>query len=226
MKMYPKPKGPLLSRHKGDPGFFERLIDADRSGVLHYTRHLVFRPDRLYSHPYFDPGDLRECLPHIRSITELHSLTLDTFDIPSLIPVFNQHFGTFASTLRHLDIRHAYATGWELSYIICQFSLLEDLTIVSLPGKRTGYIGNQVRVVARSPPLRGKLVLMQVASRELFDGLAAFPGGLNFNSLEVSYCEVPEPIFRACGRTATSISYLWENIGGESNPSIRVYIAK
>ena len=224
-RVHPKPKGPLLSRRKGDPGFFERLIDADRSGVLRYTRHLAFRPDRVYSYPYFNPGDLQECLPHLRSIAELHSLTLDAFHVSSFIPVLDKHFGMFTNTLRHLDIRNAYGTTRELSYIICQFPLLEDLTIVSPAGERPGHPGHKVPVITQPPPLRGKLVLVQVLSRELSHGLTAFPGGLNFSSLELSWCEHLEPIFTACGHTATSISYLWGDIGGESNPPIQVYIA-
>ena len=224
-KVHRKPKGSLLNRRKGDPGFFKRLIDADRSGVLHHTRHLALRPDRIYSYPYFNPGDLKECLPHFRSITELHSLTLDTFHVSSFIPVFSKLFGMFTSTLRHLDIRYAYGTIWELSYIICQFPLLEDVTIVSPAGEDPEHPGHQVPTTTQPPPLRGKLALVQVASRELFDGLAAFPGGLNFGSLELSWCEFLEPVLTACGHTATSIWYLWGDIGGESNLSVRVHLA-
>ena len=39
----PKPNGSLFSRRKRNPGLFERLVDADRSGVLHYTQHLTIK---------------------------------------------------------------------------------------------------------------------------------------------------------------------------------------
>ena len=225
----PKRKRSLFSRRKRDPGPFERLIDADRSGILRYTRQLTFKSKGGFLRPCFNPRDLQECLPHLQSITGLHSLTLDTFRVSSFIPVFDKHFGMFTNTLRHLDIRNTYGTTRELSYIICQFPLLEDLTIVCpvCPvGEHSTHPGHQIPAITQSPPLRGKLILAQAIWRELSEDLAAFPGGLNFRSLELSLSEHLEPIFAACGHTATSISYLWphRDIDGESNPSIQMHI--
>ena len=38
----PKPKGSLFSPRRGDTGAFERLVDADRLGLLGYIRHITF----------------------------------------------------------------------------------------------------------------------------------------------------------------------------------------
>jgi len=222
----PKRKKSLLSRCKKDPGPFERLIEADRSGILRYTRQLTLKPKDGSLRPRFNPKDLQESLPHLRSITQLHGLTLIKFLLPPFIPTFNEHFGIFTNTLRQLDLRNAYGTAWEFLYIISQFLLLEDLTIVSPVGERTANPGRQIQAITQSPPLRGKLILGQAAWRHLSEGLAAFPGGLNFRSLEFSWSKYLEPIFTACGRTATSISYLWPrgDINSELNSSIQAYI--
>jgi len=224
-KMDPKPKGCSLGNRKRTPGVFERLIDADRSGVLPYTLYLTFKPSYTDPYHFFYPGHLQEYLPHLQSITNLHTLTLDTFHVSPFIPVFNQHFGMFANTLRHLDIRNAYGTTRELSYIICQFPLLEDLTIAHPAGRDN--VHDEVPAIAQSPPLRGKLALVQTGSMELSRGLAAFPGGLNFRSLEVSWSKHLEPIFEACSRTVTSISYLWPRDASHGEPDlpIQMYIA-
>jgi len=199
------------------------VIDADRSGVLHYTQHLTLKPEPVHPYPFCYPIHLQEYLPYLQSITKLHTLALIRFRIPWFIPVFTEHFGMFTNTLRHLDIRHAYGTARELSYIICQFPLLEDLTI-TYPADGPTVL--QVPAITQSPPLRGKLALAQ-APRELSEGLAAFPGGLNFRSLELCWSTHLEPIFAACSHTATSISYSWRWDGTtcESNPSIQVHIA-
>ena len=202
----PKPKRSLFSRRKRDLGLFERLIDADRSGVLRYTRHLTIKVEDGYR----SQRGMQEHLPHLRSITKLDTLTLNTFP---LHPVFHEQFGIFTNTLRHLDIRNAYGTAQHLSYIICRFPLLEDLTIMS-PAEtplEQGFPeqGFYVPTITQSPPLRGTLVLAQTRSQGLYEGLAALPGGLNFRSLELFDCGDPQAVFASCGRTVTSISHAW-----------------
>jgi len=222
---HPKPKVSLFSCRKKDPGVFDRLIDADRSGILPYTQHLIFQPKYHYSDPRFTPSDLQEYSPYLRSITKLHTLTLDSFYLPQFIPVFDEYFGVFTNTLRHLDIRRAYGTEQQLLYIVCQFPLLEDLSIGYSRWERAEK--HPAPVVTQSPPLRGKLILARPVSKELSDGLMAFPGGLNFHSLELFRCGNmnTRAILAACGHTAASVSYFWHSQadGGESSPSIQVY---
>ena len=224
------PKGFLFSGRKiypGEPGAFDRLTDVDRSGLLHYARHLTFEPRDGSFKPAFEPRDLRRYLPHLRSITRLDSLTLDTFCLPMFIPVFNEYFGIFTNSLRHLDMRRTEGAERYLLYIISQFTLLEDLTVLYPVGERRadpGYIYPFPKI-KQSPPLRGKLALVQTCLREFSEGLAAFPGGLNFRSLELS-CKDPQAILAACGRATTSISYLWQREhNSRSNPFIQVYVA-
>ena len=217
---HPKPKVSLFGRHKKDPGAFERLIDADRSGVLHYTRHLIFKPKRYGPDPYFKPNDLQEYLPHLRSVSNLHTLTIQSFYIPRFIPVFNEYFGTSTNTLRRLDMRGSFATGRQLLYILCQFPLLEDLTIVYPywePPTWEPPTWNPPPMITQIPPLRGKLVLVGEGSRELFEGLTAFPVKLNFRSLELFRCMgAAHVVLAACARTATSVSYFWHRQDDQS----------
>ena len=205
-RLYPKPKEPLFSLRKRGPEAFERLIDADRLGILRYTRYLTIN----MGDGTFNPENMQKYHPYLRSITNLQSLTLVPFRIHPFIPVFNECFGTFTSALRLLDIRNAYTTGRQLPYIISQFPLLEDLTIMApieddaQPGHR-----HLVPAITHSPPLRGKLILGQVYSSELSDGLVALPGGLNCRSLEFFRCGDSQVVLEACGHSVTSISYMW-----------------
>ena len=218
---HPKPKRSLFSRSGRDPGAYERLVDADRLDLLRYARHLTVKAED----GSLNPKNMQKYLPYLRSIPKLRTLTLGTFHLHPHIPVFYEHFGMFTSTLRHLDIRNAECGAPELLYIICQFPLLEDLTIMSPTNGIILPPGHPVPTITQSPPLRGKLVLVQAWSRELSEGLAAFPGGLNFRSLELSWCNNLEVIFAVC-HTVTSISYLWRGPGidGELNPSVQPHI--
>ena len=221
----PKPKGPLFSRRKRDPGAFDRLIDADRLGVLRYTQHLALKLNPLADYPRLNPDDLKEYLPHFQSIAKLRTLTLDTFNFHPFIPVFDKHFGMFADTLQHLDIRNADCTEQELLFIICQFPLLENLTVSPASGIVT-YPRHPVPTITQSPPLRGKLVLVHIISRTLLNALAEFPGGLSFRSLELFGCRDPGAVVAACSHTMTSISYVWpaRNDESESNSCLWVRI--
>ena len=221
---YPKPKRSLFNRRESASKAFERLVDADRSGLLRYTRHLTFK----IGGGSLNPKTMQEYLPHLQSITKLHGLTLIAFDVHPFIPVFDQCFGMFTNTVRHLDIRNSYVTEQQLLYTICQFPLLEDLTFVS-PTEIAANPGRPVPAITRSPPLRGKLFLADVYPGELLEGVAALPGGLHFRSLELFRCEGQQAVLAACGHTVTSISYLWytwDGVDGESSPSIHVGIAK
>ena len=217
-------KRSLFSRRKKDPGVFEQLIGKGRLGVLRYTKHLTLKPSNMSSCPRYNPEDIQECLPHLRSITGLHTLTLVKFHIPPFTLVFNECFGTFTTTLRHLDIRHPDGVHRALLYIISQFPLLEDLTIVSSPHRLFPHPGYSIPTITQSPPLRGKLVLVKAPSWELSGGLAAFPKGLNFCSLELSWCERPQALLAACGHTVKSISYLFRSGDDESESSSSIQV--
>ena len=222
---HPKPKGPLFSgRKRGNRAFghgaFERLIDADRLGLLHHTRYLTFR----ITDGSFNPGNVQGYLPYLRTITKLHSLTLDTFRVSPFVPTFKQCFGMFSNALRHLEIRHVLGTGRQLLYIICQFPLLEDLSIIS-PSEAIIH-GHPVPPITQSPTFRGKLALADMHSRGLLEGLVALPGGLNFCSLELFRCEDLQDVLAACGHTVTSLSYLlcvWGSDDSESDLIIQVH---
>jgi len=81
------------------PGAFERLIDADRSGVLPYTRHLTLGPKVHDCHIPFNPSDLQEYLPHLRLITELRTLTLDSFGVCPSLSRFSTNISACSPTL-------------------------------------------------------------------------------------------------------------------------------
>jgi len=218
-----KPTGSLFKLRRGCPEAFERLVNADRSGLLRYTRQLTFKMDD----GSVNPENIQKYHPHLRSITNLHSLTLVLFRAHQFVPVFNECFGMFTNTLRHLDIRYAYGTDRQLLYIISQFPLLEDLTIVS-PTELTTHPGHPFPAITQSPLLQGTLVLVEADSRELFDGLATLPGGINCRSLESFRCRDPQVVLDACGHSLTSISYLspvWSGDDGEPNSCIRTHTA-
>ena len=196
-------EGPLFGRLKRGHRAIERLIDADRSGLLRYTRHLTFR---MRDGSFGDPGKMQE---YLRSISGLHTLTLDTVNTHPFIPIFDKHFSTFTNTVQHLDVRNAPGTVQQLLFTIHQFPFLEDLSIIS--PSETEASPQPVQTFTQSPPFRGKLTLADARSKNLLGSLAALPGGLNFCSLELFQCKHSQVVLAACSHSVTSISYLWKS---------------
>ena len=225
---YPKSRRSLFGRGKSkvDPRAFGRLIDADRLGLLRYTRHLTFKERSGILGP-FHPSEVQKHLPHLRSITRLRRLTLDQVYVPPFFPVFEECFGMFVNTVRQLDVRGFYGTVPDLFYFICQFPLLEDLNIIA-PSHDGAQPGNTVPAITQLPPFRGKLVLSNIWSGWYPGALAVLPGGLNFHALELYRCNPSQVFLGACSHTVTSVSYSWHtrNIQNfencESNVSPRI----
>jgi len=209
----------LLKRSRRRCDIFERLGATHRQGLLRYTQHLVIRMGCL---PH-TPRPLQPYVPYLRTIEDIQTLTVEALDIPAFMPAFDECFGTFAKSLRGLDIGHTWDSESQLLWFISNFPSLEDLSIRSRYIVRS-YPGISPPVPRTTPPFRGHLKLSHVMGSPSFcEALAEFPGGLNFTSLELTGCEEPAAIITACRLTLRTISYTWTSSRGKhsSIPSER-----
>lgn len=196
----------LFKRPKGgiDPRL-ERLVAADRQGLLQYTRHLVIRTGRLP----LTPQSLQPYIPYFHSIDKLQTFVVDGLDIPAFVPVFDDYFGMFTHSLRGLDIKYILDSERQLLCFISQFPLLEDLSIQSCYVVYS-HPNPSLPMLRTSPPFRGHLKLSIIMdSRSLCEALAQLPEGLNFTSLELKGCGNPAAIITACQFTLRSVLYTW-----------------
>ena len=201
----------LLKRSKGRCDIFERLGATHRQGLLRYTQHLVIRMGCL---PH-TPRPLHPYVLYLRTIKNIRTLTVEALDIPTFMPTFDEYFGTFAKSLRSLDIGHTWDSESQLLWFISNFPSLEDLSIRSRYIVRS-YPGTSPPAPRTSPPFRGHLGLSHVMGSPSFcEALAKFPGGLNFTSLELTGCEEPAAIITACRLTLKTILYTWTSSRGK-----------
>lgn len=201
----------LLKRSKGRCDIFERLGATHRQGLLRYTQHLVVRMGCL---PH-TPRPLQPYVPYLRTIENIRTLTVEALDIPAFMPVFDECFGTFAKSIRSLDIGHNWDSEDQLLWFISHFPSLEDLSIRSRYIVRS-YPGASPPAPRTSPPFGGHLKLSNVMGSPTFcEALAKFRGGLNFTSLELIGCEEPAAIITACRFTLRTISYTWTSSRGK-----------
>lgn len=209
----------LLKRSKGGSDGLERLVAADRHGLLQYTRHMVIRMDDFS----LVPQSLQPYTPYFHSIDKLQTLIIDGLDVPGFIPVFDDCFGMFTHSLRSLDIKHIWDSDRQLLFFISQFPLLEDLSIRSCYAIYF-FLGPSPPTLRTSPPFRGHLNLSLIMdSQSLCEAMAQLPGGLKFTSLELKGCGKPAPIITACRSTLRTVSYTWTTSLGKhhSIPSRR-----
>jgi len=210
-KSGPRSLKSLLKRSKGRCDIFERLGATHRQGLLRYTQHLVIRMGCL---PH-TPRPLQPYVPYLRTIDNIQTLTVEALDIPAFMPAFDECFGTFAKSLRSLDIGHNWDSEGQLLWFISNFPSLEDLSIRSRYIVRS-YPGTSPPTPRTSPPFGGHLKLSHVMGSPSFcEALAKFPGGLNFTSLELIGCEEPAAIITACRLTLRAISYTWTSSRGK-----------
>lgn len=201
----------ILKRFKGPPDPFERLVVANRQGLLQCTQHLVIKMGRLQ----LTPQPLRPYIPYLRSIGRLQTLAIDGLDISAFMPMFDDCFGMFTRSLRALDIGSTRDPESYLLWFITQFPFLEDLSIRSRHAICL-YSGVSPPIPRTSPPFRGHLNLSSVVdSRRLCETLAQLPKGLNFTSLELKGCEKPVAIITACQFTLKSVKYTWTSSSGK-----------
>ena len=210
-----KPKGrfikSLLKRSKEGSDGFDRLITADRQGLLQHTRHLVIKTSGLS----LIPQSIQPYIPHLRSITKLRTLVIDGLDVSAFMPVFNDCLGMFTHSLRSLDIKHIWDSDRELLSFISRFPLLEDLSIRYCYALYF-FLGPLPPMLRTSPPFRGRLNLSLIMdSQTLCEAMAQLPGGLHFTSLELKGCGKPGAILTACQLTLRSVTYTWTTVLGK-----------
>lgn len=200
-----------LKRPKEDSGGLERLVAADRRGLLQHTRHLALRTNELS----LVPQSLEHYIPYFRSIAKLQTLVIDGLDVSALMPMFDDCLGMFTHSLRSLDIKHIWDSDRELLSFVSQFPLLEDLSIRYCYALYF-FLGPSPPMFRTSPPLRGHLNLSLIMdSQTLCEAMAQLPAGLHFTSFELKGCGKPGAILTACQLTLRSVSYTWTTILGK-----------
>ena len=209
---------PGFKRERNTPGNwneFKGLPILGQRGLLQHTRHLsIF----LGCNPLF-PHDLKPHIEHLRTLTNLRSLTTRWLDIPSLMSGMEGYFGAFLESLRSLELEHPRGDCKQVIYFICGFPNLRDLKIKGtqnhIHSMRNGGPHFDLETI---PPFDGTLDLELYTGNDrgahlVLNELITLP--LNFRTLKLLGCSSTNSqlLVDACAPNLECMNFTWHSAG-------------
>lgn len=180
---------------------------------LHINMAGTFIPDTLLPH-----------LHHFQSLDQVHSLTIELFDVASWANDYKACFVHFYPTLTSLTLCRPYYHYRFLLQFALQFPNLENLCLEWLQAEE------QIRtdlplptIIDQSPPLCGHLRLAGVDTVVHWpvDLALELPNGINFRSVELEnfFGSRAQHTLNLCAHTLESITVVPED-SGTRQPSL------
>jgi hypothetical protein len=182
------------------------LSHMDERGLLQYTRQVY-----INMHGTFTPDNLKPHIRQFQSLDRVHTLTIEYHDTISWTGHWEAYFIHFYPTLTSLTLRHPLGHRRSILLFALQFPNLENLCLESFRDDQVISPGlPDPVIITHSPPLRGHLRLVGVATvdRWLVDLAYEAPSKFNFRSIELedffgSRCR---PILEACAETLENLT--------------------
>lgn len=182
-------------------------------GFLQYTREVHIRMGRI-----FTPDILMPHLDHFRTLDQVHSLTIDSYEGVTWAKDFKSPFVHFYPTLTSLTLHNPLRHYRFVLHFALQFPNLDNLSIERLENADwTRWDLTVPDVLDNSPPLRGHLRLVDIGVMgpwpcEFAYGLR---NGINFRSVElqnVSWNQA-QYILNGCAGTLERLTIAPRKIG-------------
>ena len=203
-------KGETMKLNKGGrdkvPQLLRILSYMGERGYLRYTRQ-VYISDRNG----FVPKALGYHFRHFESLVEVHTLTIEFFDVIRWAPYFKRCFLQFYPTVTSLALRASSGHYRLLLEFALQFPNLDNLSLECPEEQELIPPDLELPGIATSPPLRGHLRLTGATADALclwlIDLAYVLPNGINFRSIEledISGHQV-QHVVDACGRTLENL---------------------
>lgn len=174
-------------------------------GFLQYTREVHIRMGHM-----FTPDILMPHLDHFRTLDQVHSLTIDSYDGVTWAKHFKSPFIHFYPTLTSLTLHNPLHHYRFVLQFALQFPNLDNLSIERLENADwTRWDLTIPAIVDGSPPLRGCLRLFDIGVMGPWPSEFAYalPNGINFRSAElrnVSWNQA-QYILNGCAGTLESL---------------------
>ena len=151
-------------------------------------------------------------LRQVRALETVHTLTINSLDLPQMLPIFDRCFSQFVPTLRSLGLHGPRCeNAHQLIDFVCRFPYLDDLELTSPlgpddgPGLADAPPGSKGHRPQQPLPFGGNLVLKGGIS--LVQCLLDLPGDIRFRSIEtIDVQKDLEKLVVACSSTLEVLS--------------------
>jgi hypothetical protein len=157
----------------------------------------------------------RRDLAYFSALTNVHTLSSQYLDISFFMPDIERYFGHFLPTLRSIALFQPRCTPQQLSHFFSLFPNLDDINICFFSAEVTAPDAGLVPF--STPRLRGRLVVHQFDSVEVWTCLVASSGGLRFRNVDLYRVRGCAPVlFEACAKTLETLRFnATDGPGGE-----------
>jgi hypothetical protein len=144
---------------------------------------------------------------YFSAFTNVHALRFQYLEIHHFIPGIERHFAHFSPTLRSIALLEPTCTPRQLSYFLSLFPNLDNISIWKNPTHAPNTTIPDTDLVPFSMPrLRGRLMLRESDSVEIWTSLIASCGGLRFRYMDLYMVGGCAPVlFEACAETLETL---------------------
>jgi hypothetical protein len=166
--------------------------------LLPFVRTVLIRRGRSsgFSQKQFDYRTLRQS----SALTNVQRLEIDDLDIPSFMPKLQKYFRPFLPTVRSLRLKEPKGSNRQIIFFIGLFQNLENLSLCQ-QGPSSGVPEDQTLTPSCTPPLQGRLAVLNWAVAGLFKDMVQLFGQINFSVMNLFAVEETKYLLRACAKT-------------------------
>jgi len=191
--------------HMLGTGWYAPLeLNAGRLGLLPLVKKL-----RVSVRLEFSPK-LFNCriLSQFSALTNVQDLTIYKLDIPSFMPRIRRYFGHFLLTVRSLTLSSPGGSRRQIIFFIGLFQHLEDLTLYDGEGFApwaSRPADDPTLIPPFTPPLRGRLVVIDRNMAGLLKDMIQLFGGIRFRYMNIGDVGEARPLLGACAGTLETL---------------------
>ena len=170
-----------------------------------------FRPV-IYNH---------DILRQISGLTNIRELEIEYLEIPVFLPKIQKYYGHFLPRLQSLNLREPKGSNRQVIFFIGLFQRLEDLTLL---GGQYNYWGTQPfnnpkLIPSSTPPLRGRLVMLDFRRPHFLEEMIELFGRIRFRYMALCRSGKPQLLLNACAGTLETVRLCSFNVCGERSRS-------
>ena len=128
----------------------------------------------------------RRTLGKISALANVQELEIHNLDIPSFLPMVQRYFGHFLlPTVRSLALKTPKGSRRQIIYFIGLFQHLNDLSLSKFYRWGNEPAEDLTLIPSSTPPLRGRLVMMDIPRDGFVNDMIDLFGGIRFNYMDL-----------------------------------------